>query len=104
MPKTKISTPSSSETKDLFFLWSSIGILCFVIAAFVLKVIVQPERLARYTPLVIVHATLMILWLILFAVQAGLIQQGSFSIHRKLGRLQSSSCHFLYSKRIDGRF
>lgn len=87
MLKNKINSPTNLVKRDSFFFWAAISILCFTITAFALKVVIHPERLVRYTPLVTLHAVLMTLWLILFVMQAGLVRSGSVGIHRILGKL-----------------
>ncbi len=64
----------------------ALGILIFVIFAFAIKSIVHPERLARYTPLVIVHAATMTGWLALLYSQASLAAKGDMSRHRAFGK------------------
>jgi hypothetical protein len=70
-----------------FFLIASVGILIFCVAAFALKAVVHPERLARYTPPVIVHAFLMTSWLTVFALQAYMVRAGRIKMHRVLGAI-----------------
>lgn len=65
----------------------ALAILIFSIAAFALKVIVDPERLVRYTPLVSLHGATMIGWMALLTVQARLASTGKLSRHRSIGRL-----------------
>lgn len=87
MLKNGSNSSTNLAKRDSFFFWAAIGILCFTLSAFTLKVIVHPERLVRYTPLVTVHAILMTLWLILFVIQAGLVRSASVGIHRILGKI-----------------
>ena len=64
----------------------AVAIFVFSFAAFALKVIVHPERLARYTPLVAVHGAIMMGWMAMFASQARLAMQGKLTSHRAMGR------------------
>ncbi|GMG86502.1 hypothetical protein [Biformimicrobium ophioploci] len=69
-----------------FFFFASLSLLVFVVAAFGLKVIVHPERLARYEiPLVVLHGLIMVAWFGLFVLQARLVQAGSIRAHRRAG-------------------
>ena len=61
-------------------------LLIFAVGAFALKVIVEPERLVRYTPLVILHGATMVAWMLLFASQARLAAAGKLPTHRTFGR------------------
>jgi hypothetical protein len=69
----------------------AVALVVFTIAAFALKVIVQPERAARYTPLVVFHAGAMLAWMSLLGTQAYLAASGArtgegrMGLHRKLG-------------------
>ncbi|MEM8684036.1 MAG: hypothetical protein AAGF72_11415, partial [Pseudomonadota bacterium] len=51
------------------------------------KAIAHPERLARYTPPVVIHGVLMLAWIGVFAAQAKLIASGGMGVHRQVGRL-----------------
>ncbi|MEM6586184.1 MAG: hypothetical protein AAF692_10555, partial [Pseudomonadota bacterium] len=64
----------------------ALGILVFVFTAFALKAVIHPERLARYTPLVMVHGAIMMGWMAMFASQARLAMQGELASHRAMGR------------------
>lgn len=64
----------------------ALAILLFSIGAFALKAIMEPERLVRYTPLVILHGVTMIVWMGVFAFQARLAPYGNLARHRNLGR------------------
>ncbi|MEM8765371.1 MAG: hypothetical protein AAGD88_16240 [Bacteroidota bacterium] len=76
----------SSKIHNRFFFRASVGILCFAIMAFGLKVLVHPVRQARYAiPSVVFHAVLMVLWLILFVVQTRLVIGKRIKLHRNLG-------------------
>ncbi|WP_394175142.1 hypothetical protein [Thalassotalea litorea] len=75
------------QRRSRYLFFSAIFLFIFVLLGFTLKVIVHPVRLARYTPLVITHAGLMMAWLFLFAYQARLVANGSLKYHKKLGGL-----------------
>lgn len=63
----------------------ALALLLFTIAAFALKVLVHPERAARYTPLVVAHGTSMLAWMGLLALQAHLAAGQNMRMHAKLG-------------------
>lgn len=64
----------------------AVAILVFSVGAFALKVIVHPERAARYTPLVMVHGATMVAWFSMMASQAYLAANNRLNPHRALGR------------------
>ncbi|MEM7703561.1 MAG: hypothetical protein AAF251_16605 [Pseudomonadota bacterium] len=64
----------------------AVALFVFAFAAFALKVIVDPERLARYTPMVSVHGAIMMGWMAMLASQARLAMTGKLSAHRAAGR------------------
>ena len=64
-----------------------LSILVFCLSAFALKAILEPARLARYNPMVMIHAVLMVGWLSLFTVQSWLMSDGAFARHYFFGRL-----------------
>lgn len=78
------SAPVAARGDRTLFLMA-IGILVFTVGAFGLVTLRQPGRLARYTPLVSVHAALMVGWFSLFVVQSRLILDGKYRAHRSLG-------------------
>ncbi|MDJ0979891.1 MAG: hypothetical protein QNI87_15300 [Erythrobacter sp.] len=61
------------------------ALVVFTVTAFALKVIVHPERAARYTPLVTFHAVTMFAWMSLLASQAYLASAGRMKLHRWFG-------------------
>ncbi|MEL1251041.1 hypothetical protein [Aurantiacibacter gilvus] len=63
----------------------AVGLLVFSILAFSLKATFNPERLVRYTPIVIVHGIVMLAWLVLFASQARFAMTGKLQRHRTFG-------------------
>ncbi|MEO1729202.1 MAG: hypothetical protein AAFR64_00525 [Pseudomonadota bacterium] len=63
----------------------ALALVAFTIAAFAIKVIVHPERAARYTPLVVLHAVAMIAWMSLLGTQAYLAARGIMGLHKRLG-------------------
>lgn len=81
------STNGRSSSRSTFLRNTGLVILLLTIAAFALKAIVHPERLARYTPLVILHGVVMIGWLAFFARQASLISKGRTRRHIAGGKL-----------------
>lgn len=68
-----------------FLIYCGIALLAFTVIAFTLKVIVHPVRLERYTPPVMLHGILMLGWLVLFTLQAKLVQAGNTTRHKTLG-------------------
>ncbi|MBD2842516.1 hypothetical protein IB285_09635 [Erythrobacter sp. KMU-140] len=62
------------------------GLLLFTVLAFGAKALIHTEVQARYTPIVIFHAAVMLAWLALFANQASLAAWKRFSVHKALGR------------------
>ena len=61
------------------------ALVAFTIAAFAIKVVIHPERAARYTPLVVFHAGAMLAWMSLLGAQAYLAARGTMGLHRRLG-------------------
>jgi hypothetical protein len=66
------------------------GLLVFSLFAFGLKAAVHTEVQARYTPLVVLHATAMLAWLGLLAGQAYLAAASRLKLHRTLGRFSAA--------------
>ncbi|MGF1552828.1 MAG: hypothetical protein ACFBWO_10045 [Paracoccaceae bacterium] len=63
------------------------AMLVFTVFAFAQKVVVVPERLDRYTPLVVAHAGAMLAWLSLFTWQAWLVRHDAVRLHKGTGAL-----------------
>ncbi|MEM6586186.1 MAG: hypothetical protein AAF692_10565 [Pseudomonadota bacterium] len=63
----------------------AVALVVFTVIAFALKVIVQPERAARYTPIVVFHAGAMLAWMSMLASQAYLASAGKMNLHRRFG-------------------
>ncbi|MEO0464233.1 MAG: hypothetical protein AAF127_13965 [Pseudomonadota bacterium] len=61
------------------------ALVAFTVVAFALKVIVHPERAARYTPLVVFHACAMLGWMSMLGSQAYLASAGRIGLHRRFG-------------------
>lgn len=68
----------------------AVGLLVFSVVAFGLKAAVHTEVQARYTPLVVIHATAMLAWLGLLAGQAYLAASWRLDLHRALGRASAA--------------
>ncbi|MEO0591186.1 MAG: hypothetical protein AAFZ11_11580 [Pseudomonadota bacterium] len=64
----------------------AVAIFVFSFAAFALRVIADPEKWARYTPLVSMHGAIMMGWMALLASQARLAMTGKLASHRAFGR------------------
>lgn len=80
-------TQSASSSRSTFL--RNAGLVMFVatVIAFALKATVSPERLVRYTPIVIFHGIVMVGWLAFFALQASLIHGGNTRRHTANGKL-----------------
>ena len=63
----------------------AVALVVFTVIAFGLKVIVHPERAARYTPLVVFHAGAMLAWMSMLASQAYLASAGRMKLHKRFG-------------------
>lgn len=66
------------------------GLLLFSVVAFGAKSLFYPETLARFTPVVIFHAVVMLAWFALFANQASLAAWKRFSLHKSLGKVSAA--------------
>lgn len=77
----------SAGKRSTFLSNAGLAILVFATAAFALKAIAHPERLVRYTPLVIAHGILMLGWLAFFVRQARLILSKNTRRHVASGRM-----------------
>ena len=84
-PFPVIHPRADPDSRVLFV--AAVAMLVFTIFAFAQKVVVVPERLGRYDPLVIAHATAMLGWLALFTIQTGAVRLGAMRVHRTLGAL-----------------
>lgn len=76
-----------ADSKSAFLRNTGLSLFVFTIAAFALKGIAHPERLARYTPLVIMHGIVMVGWLAFFTLQAQRIFNGNTRRHVASGKL-----------------
>ena len=72
---------------DRLMVLIGLSLMAFCVFAFALKVVIEPERLARYNPLVMIHGVLMVAWLALFSLQSWLMSDGAFARHHLFGRL-----------------
>jgi hypothetical protein len=64
----------------------ALGLLAFTLFAFALKAAAHPQVHVRYTPLVVFHASSMIAWLALLAIQAFAAARFKLAAHRASGR------------------
>lgn len=64
-----------------------LSMLGFCVIAFAVKALIEPERLGRYSPAVVLHAGLMVSWFGIFSLQAWLMHIGEFGRHILLGRV-----------------
>ncbi|QIQ88192.1 MAG: hypothetical protein G9473_09165 [Erythrobacter sp.] len=62
------------------------ALLGFTLLAFAAKAIADPAVQARYTPIVVLHATSMVAWLGLLASQAWLAAEHRLDLHKAFGR------------------
>ena len=72
---------------DRLMAWIGLSLAVFCIFAFALKGVIEPERLSRYNPMVMIHGLLMMCWLALFSLQSWLMSDGAFARHYLFGRL-----------------
>lgn len=82
-----LNTNDSAGKRSKFLSNAGLAILVLATAAFALKAIAHPERLARYTPLVIAHGALMLGWLAFFVRQARLILRNDMRHHMASGKM-----------------
>lgn len=83
---TSRPAPMSAREASSLLGHIAVALVVFTIAAFALKVTVQPERAARYTPLVVFHAGAMLAWMSLLGTQAYLAASSArMGLHRRLG-------------------
>ena len=87
MSESAAATQAAARARSSLLVWIAGLILVFVVSAFAMKLVADPERLARYTPPVILHGLLMVVWFTLFLLQARLINVGEAVLHRTLGGL-----------------
>lgn len=78
--------PESHKRDNLLLSRIAQALLGFTMLAFAVKALVHTEVQARFTPLVIFHAGVMLAWLALLASQAWLAAQHRLPLHRALGR------------------
>lgn len=82
---TSRPAPLSAREANRLLGHIALALTVFTVIAFALKVIVQPERAARYTPLVVFHAGAMLAWLGMLASQAYLASAGRMALHKRFG-------------------
>lgn len=78
--------PETHRRESLLLSRIAQGLLGFTLVAFAAKALVHTEVQARYTPLVVFHASVMVAWLGLLASQAWLAAEHRLKLHRALGR------------------
>jgi hypothetical protein len=78
--------PESHRQSNLLLSRIAQGLLGFTLVAFAAKAIADPAVQARYTPIVVLHATSMVAWLGLLASQAWLAAEHRFELHKAFGR------------------
>ncbi|MEM7666850.1 MAG: hypothetical protein AAF250_13415 [Pseudomonadota bacterium] len=78
--------PESHRRENLLLSRIALGLLGFTLLAFAAKALVHTEVQARYTPLVVFHASVMLAWLGLLASQAWLAAEHRLNLHRAIGR------------------
>ncbi len=81
-----MKAPESHRRENLLLSRIAQVLLGFTLLAFAAKALVHTEVQARYTPLVVFHASVMVAWLGLLASQAWLAAQHRLNLHRTLGR------------------
>lgn len=77
--------PENHRRANILMSQIACALLVFTIAAFTLKAIVHPEVQARYIPIVILHAGVMLAWLALLTIQPLLVVTKRMRWHRALG-------------------
>ena len=82
---TSRPAPMSATQANRLLGHIAVALVVFTVIAFALKVIVQPERAARYTPIVVFHAGAMLAWMSMLASQAYLASAGKMNLHRRFG-------------------
>lgn len=82
---TRRPAPMSAKQANRLLGHIALALVVFTVVAFGLKVIVHPERAARYTPLVVFHAGAMLAWMSMLASQAYLASSGRMSLHKRFG-------------------
>ncbi|MEM9084433.1 MAG: hypothetical protein AAGB23_00755 [Pseudomonadota bacterium] len=82
---TSRPAPMSAKRANRLLGHIAVGLVVFTVIAFAVKVVVHPERAARYTPLVVFHAGAMLAWMSLLASQAYLASAGRLNLHRRFG-------------------
>jgi uncharacterized membrane protein len=78
--------PESHRQSNLLLSRIAQALLGFTLLAFAAKAIADPAVQARYTPIVVLHATSMVAWLGLLASQAWLAAEHRLDLHRAFGR------------------
>lgn len=78
--------PASHRRDNLLLSRIAQALLGFTMLAFAMKALVHTEVQARYTPLVVFHAVVMLAWLALLASQAWLAAEHRVTLHQRLGR------------------
>ncbi|MEL7198987.1 MAG: hypothetical protein AAGL10_11795 [Pseudomonadota bacterium] len=79
--------PENHRRANLLMSRIALSLLVFTIVAFALKAHFHPEVRARYIPIVILHAGLMLSWLTLLVVQPILVVTKQLKWHRVLGAI-----------------
>ena len=82
---TSRPAPMSAKQANRLLGHIAIALVVFTVIAFALKVVVHPERAARYTPIVVFHAGAMLAWMSMLASQAYLASAGKMNLHRRFG-------------------
>ena len=77
--------PMSAREANRLLGHVAFALVAFTVAAFALKVVVHPERAARYTPLVVFHAGAMLAWMSMLGSQAYLASARRMGLHRRFG-------------------
>ncbi|WP_291132716.1 hypothetical protein [Erythrobacter sp.] len=78
--------PESHRQSNLLLSRIAQALLGFTLLAFAAKAIADPAVQARYTPIVVLHATSMVAWLGLLASQAWLAAEHRLDLHKAFGR------------------
>lgn len=89
---TRAASGTAARSEHLFYTGMAIAMIAFVVAGFAPTYYfasylgrVPPEEFAALSPLVHVHATVSMAWMLLFAAQASLVAAGRRDLHRIIG-------------------
>jgi hypothetical protein len=74
---------------EAFFFSFAVTALLVVVLSFGIHAVIRAGQLPPFSLPLVIHATLMVGWYGLFAVQAGLVRSDNVSFHMRLGKLSA---------------